>query len=130
MANNQKKNPISEFIKAQADIIRLALIVILALAGFLLHKDVLLRISLIAAVYNFAALWYGLRKAKDERISSHLYLAAYITLLAVFIILGTMGSLYKNQFIQNIDVLLYTRIIAWFIGFSYALTYSIIKRLF
>jgi len=130
MGDNQSKNPISAFLKAQSDIIAMALIVVLAAAGLLFQQKYLLTFSMYIALINFAQVYFGSRREKqDERIQHHRNLAAYHTLIAIFILVALMQFLYRHNVIKNIDILLCCGIIVWSIGFIYAVAYSIIKRL-
>jgi hypothetical protein len=110
------------------DIVILSLILVLAVIGAFLRNEFFFRISLVVAICNFALLWYGLRKANDERVNHLVFLASHVTMIVVFSLLAVVGTFVKHDIIQGIDIALYTRILAWLIGFTYALVYSILKR--
>ncbi|MDP2808221.1 MAG: hypothetical protein Q8O74_08835 [bacterium] len=130
MIDHQSKNPLSGFFKTQSDIIALVLIVVLAAAGLLFRQKYLLSLSLFAALINFTLIYFGSRREKqDERILHHRNLAAYHTLIAVFLLVAIMSLLFRNIIIKDISLPFFCRIITWSIGIMYALAYSIIKRL-
>lgn len=130
MKDDQTKNPKSGFFKTQSDIIALVLIIILAAAGLLFRQRYLLSLSLFAALINFTLIYFGSRREKqDERILHHRNLAAYHTLIAVFLLVAIMSLLFRNNIIKDISLPFYCRMIAWSIGIMYAAAYSLIKRL-
>ena len=129
MNDNQTKN-LPGFFKAQSDIIALVLIVVLAAAGLLFCQRYLLSLSLFAALINFTLIYFGSRREKqDERVLHHRNLAAYHTLIAVFLLVAIMSLLFRSNIIKDISIPFFCRIVTWSIGIIYAAAYSRIKRL-
>jgi hypothetical protein len=128
MDNNLEKNSMSDFFKAQSDIIALVLIIGLAAAGLVSRQKYLLSLSLFIALINFARIYFGTREKQDERTQHHRNLAAYHTVIGVFILVAVISVLYRNNIIKDLDIPFLCRIVTWSIGFMYALAYSIIKR--
>jgi hypothetical protein len=119
----------SKFITDHSDILILALILTLTVMSYVAKEEWYLRVSLFLMVLNFGNILYASRKDRaDERIRHHKHFAAYVTVIVVFLVLALMSVLHKHDIVRGIEMHTYTRLITWVLGFTYALSYSILKR--
>lgn len=115
----------SKFISVQGDILILAIILAFTAIGLVAKSAMFLRISLFLMIFNFVLIWIGSREEKtDERIHHHKYFSSYITVIVVFCVLMLMGVMYKINILRDINMHTHTQLIAWILGFTYALSYS------
>lgn len=119
----------SKFVSDQGDILILAIILAFTAIGIAAKNKIFLQVSLFWMIFNFMVIWIGSKKEKtDERVLHHQYFSSYVTVIVVFFVLVLMGLIYKFNIFREINMQTHTQLIAWILGFTYALSYSILKR--